>query len=820
MRITTKMFYDRFLNDFTNNMEAIFKSQEQISSMKKLNRPSDDPAAMARVVGYKTQVSAIDEYKRSIGFAGDSLGSIDTGLSSLNNLIIRAKELALEGADGSATAEERTTIAKEIGVMLDSAIDIANTKVGDRYVFAGYKSNVTPIDKQTGEYLSDSSTIEVDINLGTKIGVNIPANDLFSFKRNKATDSSTSILPAYNNDIDPNSALYSSAGFFVIDSSNNKIQVNEGGVSGTATIAAGTYTADQLTVKVEDALHGATVSANTYTVTYDDSARKFKILSNTGNADMSLLWKDPRTNSAQTLGFRTENAVDISAGESDTSDNATGFTSASSVFSSNGGTLTIKVGDDDATPVDVTVSAGAKLSDIKDAINIANAGVKAEVVDMGTSSAPDYRIVIASYPAGKSGDVRIAASTNDPAGTGLNTLVYMSSADSITINSTNNQIVFNEGNGDQTIYIPEGPYNADQLASMIQSKMEAVDSTVANTYSVTYESSSKKFKIINNLGNLNILDMKWENVNSTAAGVLGYTAADHALVSPPASVTSNVPPMAGAGAGPFVIDATNNTIAVTEGGNSVTVTIPVGTYNTGSDLAAALETALESASSSANTYTVSYDASGGAGTETFSISSMAGNTDDLTVKWTDPSSLNAAGVFKFNADSSLLRTTLASDNALTYGVQSNTFDYNVKNYNYIEDATNSNYYSFNNNYLNGTADEDGNVHGYILRALSFLKISLENNDPGRIQKAVDYLDRVADKVFKAQAEVGSRLNKLDAEGEIFANRELDIALYMSNDEDADIAKAASDMAQRQTALQGLRTASLEFMRTSLFDFLR
>ena len=646
--------------------------------------------------------------------------------------------------------------------------------------------------------------------------MNIPANDLFSFKRNKPADSSTSILPAYNNDIDPNSALYSSADFFVIDGSNNKIRINEGVLSGTATIAAGTYTADQLAVKVKEALQGITASANTYTVTYDSGAGKFRISNDSGNADkLSLLWKDPRTNSAQTLGFRTENAVDISAGNYDTSDNATGFTSASSVFTGNGGTLTIKVGDDDATPIDVTVSAGAKLSDIKDAINNANAGVKAEVVDMGTSSAPDYRIVIASSPAGRSGDVRITASTNDPAGTGLNTLVYMSSADSITINSTNNQIVFNEGGvgGDKTIYIPEGPYNADQLASMVQAKMEAVDTTVANTYTVTYDSSSKKFKILNNQGNLNALDMKWENTNSTAAGVLGYTATDHAAIYYPATLTSD----ALIGAAPYPITNANNKIALIEGTTSATVTIPVGTY-TGNELAAAVKTALESASTSANTYDVSYDPALGA--EAFSISSRAGNTDILNLLWTDPNTTAGAALGFTIVPSVLEATTLASDNALTYGVQSNTFGYNVKNYNYIEDATNSNYYSFNNNYLNGTADADGKVHGYILRALSFLKVSLENNDPGRIQKAVDYLDRVADKVFKAQAEVGSRLNKLDAEGEIFANRELDIALYMSNDEDADIAKAASDMAQRQTALQGLRTASLEFMRTSLFDFLR
>jgi len=820
MRITTQMFYDRFLNDFTKNMEAIFKSQEQISSMKKLNRPSDDPAAMSRVVGYKTQVSAMDEYKRAIGFAGDSLGSIDTGLSSLNNLIIRAKELALQGSDGSATADERATIAKEIGIMLDSAVDIANTRIGDKYIFGGYKSNVTPVDKQTGEYLSDSNTVEIDINTGTKIGVNIPASQLFSFRRNQASDSSAAILSAYANDADPNSALYSSAGFFVIGAGNSQIVFGTAGTgvpAGTATLDTGMYTGDQLAAEIESKLETAD-AAGDYTVSFDSTTKKFTI-TNATVADRDLLWSDPSSTAALTLGFKTENAIGIPTSTSDISDNATGFTSAASVFTSSGGTLTIKVGDDDTTPVDVTISAGATLAEIKNAINTANAGVKAEVVDMGTGSAHDYRIVMASDPVGRSGDVRITASTNDPAETGLNTLVYMSSADSITINSTNNQIVFNEGNGDKIIYLTEGSYNADQLASMVKSKMEGVDTTVNNIYTVTYDSSAKKYKIINNPGNVN-LDMKWEDANSSAASVLGYSATDHALVSPPASVTSNVPPMAGAGAGPFIIDATNNTVAITEGGKSVTATISVGTYNTGSDLAAALKAALESVSSSANTYTVSYDSSGGAGTETFSISSMAGNTDDLTVKWTDPSSLNAAGVFKFNADSSLLRTTLTSDNALTYGMQSNTFDYNVKNYNYIEDASNSNYYSFNNNYLNGTIDEDGNVQGYILRALNFLKISLENNDSGRIQKAVDYLDRVADKVFKAQAEVGSRMNKLDAQGEIFANRELDIALYMSNDEDADIAKAASDMAQRQTALQGLRTASAEFMRTSLFDFLK
>lgn len=106
MRITTKMFYDRFLSDYQKNMEAIFKSQEQISTGKRVNRPSDDPAALSRIVSYRTQISSISEYKKAIDTGRGYLGSIDSGLSSLNEELIRARELALEAADASSTGTE------------------------------------------------------------------------------------------------------------------------------------------------------------------------------------------------------------------------------------------------------------------------------------------------------------------------------------------------------------------------------------------------------------------------------------------------------------------------------------------------------------------------------------------------------------------------------------------------------------------------------------------------------------------------------------------------------------------------------------------
>jgi flagellar hook-associated protein 3 FlgL len=179
MRITTKMFYDRFLSGMQKNMEAIFKSQEQISTGKRINRPSDDPTAMSRIIGYRTQISAIDQYKRAVNTARDSIKSMESALTNLNGIITRARELAMRGATGSIDAEARKIIASEIDTLLQSAIGIANTKVEERYIFSGFQSNVPPITT-TGAFGTDANSVIIDIYAGITVKINMPANSVFN----------------------------------------------------------------------------------------------------------------------------------------------------------------------------------------------------------------------------------------------------------------------------------------------------------------------------------------------------------------------------------------------------------------------------------------------------------------------------------------------------------------------------------------------------------------------------------------------------------------------------------------------------------------
>ncbi|MCL5062514.1 MAG: flagellar hook-associated protein FlgL [Nitrospiraceae bacterium] len=703
MRITTKMFYDRFLSDMQKNTESIFKSHEQISTGKKVNRPSDDPTAMSRIVNYKARLSTIGEYKRAIDTTRSYNESIDSAFSNLNELLVRVKELALQGADGATTGADRQMIVKEVAVQMEHAIDVANTKVGDRYIFSGYKSNIPPIDLNTGEFVSDASFATVDISFGVSMRINIPAGDLFSFKRVNPNDPSNSILPSYNwdrtgaysstdeiyEDADPNGALYTAR--FVVTASNNQIA---GGTNGdttaefTATLNAGTYTGDQMAAEIKRALEAA--DGVGYAVTYNSTTQKFTITNNRGAA-RDLLWGVAGTTAERLLGFNPENTLTIANGSSDTGDSAVtggGFTASTNTFSTSGGTLTIKVRDDDTTPVNVTISASSTLANVRDAINNANAGVKAEVVNIGTSANPDYRIVIASNPAGRPGDTRITATSDDAAGTGLHTLVYMSAADFITIDSANNTIRITEGVTSADATIAAGTYTADTLARAVKTALEGATAST-NTYTIAYDSTNKKFKIISNTGNTDTLALLWSHANTTAETVLGFDAVD-----------------------------------------------TTGIAATGSD---------------------------------------------------------------------------TSDNQLTYSIQNQTLGTNITNYNYITDPSNANYYNFNNNYLN---------ENNILRAFHFLKASLENNDTWRAEKAIDYINKVSEKLSQNMAEVGSRLNRIDSEENYLTDVEYNTTVYLSNDQDTDIAKAISEMTQRQTALEGLRTLSSDFLRASLFDFIK
>lgn len=179
--------------------------------------------------------------------------------------------------------------------------------------------------------------------------------------------------------------------------------------------------------------------------------------------------------------------------------------------------------------------------------------------------------------------------------------------DTFVVSSSNQTIVFNDGTSDKTATIATGSYTAADIAAAVDTALEAVNEAAlpANSYTVAYNSTTKKFTITNNSGVAH--DFKWEDGSTTAERLLGFTTENHLPVASGSGATSDYAVLGDGGTGTFTIDSTNNSLVFTDsGGTDRTVTLTSGTY-TVNGLAKELEDKIVAAGAASDAVKVYYD---------------------------------------------------------------------------------------------------------------------------------------------------------------------------------------------------------------------
>ena len=149
-RITGNQVTRNLANDIREQQQAIAEIREQLSSGKRINRPSDDPAHAARLIGLDAAQAQLTQYSRNASAAESRLTLEENALSSATNSLERVRELALRAAGGGLSDSERQTIAGEIRGRLDELYDAANARdaAGD-YLFAGSRADTRPFERGT-----------------------------------------------------------------------------------------------------------------------------------------------------------------------------------------------------------------------------------------------------------------------------------------------------------------------------------------------------------------------------------------------------------------------------------------------------------------------------------------------------------------------------------------------------------------------------------------------------------------------------------------------------------------------------------------------
>jgi flagellar hook-associated protein 3 FlgL len=146
----------------------LMEFQRQVSTGKRIEKPSDDPSATLGSIGEHNETAAIDQYARTTDTIGSRLAVVDTVLSDLILQIERAQVSSASARGTTKTQAQRDAAATELEGIRDTILGDMTTAFNGAYLFSGSNSTVAPYSRPPGgpvsAYAGSTSELLVDVD--------------------------------------------------------------------------------------------------------------------------------------------------------------------------------------------------------------------------------------------------------------------------------------------------------------------------------------------------------------------------------------------------------------------------------------------------------------------------------------------------------------------------------------------------------------------------------------------------------------------------------------------------------------------------------
>jgi flagellar hook-associated protein 3 FlgL len=187
MRVTNNMATRNAVAAIAAARDRMDAAQVQLTSGLKYQTASDDPSTATAVMQNDSQLRAIEQYQRNVGLAQQRASLEEGVLDQLTNLLSRAREIAIAQAGDTASPASRAAAGAEVNQLLAQAVQIANTKIGDEYLFGGATSATMPftLDTSTPAYTAAPATPaptgprQVEVGTGQLVTANHDGTEVF-----------------------------------------------------------------------------------------------------------------------------------------------------------------------------------------------------------------------------------------------------------------------------------------------------------------------------------------------------------------------------------------------------------------------------------------------------------------------------------------------------------------------------------------------------------------------------------------------------------------------------------------------------------------
>lgn len=168
------------------NLAKIVRAQEQLATGKRILRVSDDPGGATLALAYGRRAGDTERFLASLQSGRNLLDSSATRLEESGELLVRTRELLLQGMNGTLSSSDRATLAQSVEQLRERLLELANDQVDGRYLFGGTATNGAPFSASTIHgvervaYVGNAQAQRVQVGDGSYLQTTLPGFEAFS----------------------------------------------------------------------------------------------------------------------------------------------------------------------------------------------------------------------------------------------------------------------------------------------------------------------------------------------------------------------------------------------------------------------------------------------------------------------------------------------------------------------------------------------------------------------------------------------------------------------------------------------------------------
>jgi flagellar hook-associated protein 3 FlgL len=184
MKISTGLYFDRATQQLGNVQSNLTKVQEQLATGLQIVKPSDEPDKASLITRLEGELSRQASYQDTLKAVNVRLTASETALKNTSDVMYRIKELAVQAANDTVGAQDRQSIALEMGNLREQILSLANSQDSNgNYLFSGSRAGEPAFSKDSAGrilYQGDQARMQVNVGDNRRMNLNMPGSDAFT----------------------------------------------------------------------------------------------------------------------------------------------------------------------------------------------------------------------------------------------------------------------------------------------------------------------------------------------------------------------------------------------------------------------------------------------------------------------------------------------------------------------------------------------------------------------------------------------------------------------------------------------------------------